>query len=137
MSGITGLNHITLCVTNLAHSIDFYCETLGAVLRAKGARAAYLELGPVWLCLELADSVAPRMDDSHIAFGCSAADFDALSERIRAVAHLWKENRSEGASLYFRDPDGHKLELHVGVLQDRLAHYAARTDAPMRIVAAT
>ncbi|WP_159065009.1 hypothetical protein [Thaumasiovibrio subtropicus] len=31
-------------------------------------------------------------------------------------------NRSEGQSLYLLDPDGHKLELHVGDLNSRLAH---------------
>ncbi|GHL45122.1 hypothetical protein ECZU28_51170 [Escherichia coli] len=29
----------------------------------------------------------------------------------QAGAEVWKDNRSEGASYYFLDPDGHKLEL--------------------------
>ena len=120
---LTGLNHITLVVTDLNRSLDFYQTVLGARLAAHWPKGAYLEIGPVWLCLELGDSVSPRVDHSHIAFSCAAGDFDALAERITGAARIWKTNRSEGASVYFEDPDGHKLELHEGTLATRLAHY--------------
>ena len=117
---VTGVNHVTLVVADLDRALAFYCEKLGCVLRARGPRFAYLEAGSLWLCLELGQPDR-RADDTHIAFSCAAADFEAICARL-AEAPRWKANRSEGASLYFLDPDGHKLELHLGTLESRLAH---------------
>ncbi len=131
---ITGLNHITLTVSDLARSLAFYTDTLGAVQRTASKTAAYLDLGPIWLCLEQADPVTPRGDDTHIALSCAPEVFEALAARITSHAPLWKENRSEGASLYFLDPDGHKLELHLGDMATRLAHYQAHPEKGVHVL---
>jgi catechol 2,3-dioxygenase-like lactoylglutathione lyase family enzyme len=119
---VRGINHITLAVRDLDRALHFYVDLLGSRLRARWVRGAYLEAGALWLCLELDERASARpTDDSHVAFTVDAADFSDLAKAIRANgAALWKENRSEGASLYFCDPDGHKLEIHVGDLQSRL-----------------
>ncbi len=135
MPAVTGLNHITLAVAELPRSVRFYRDLLGMTLRAEWPEGAYLEAGALWLCLS-SDAKArrePHPDCTHLAFDVAAHEFDALAERIRENAALWRENRSEGASLYFLDPDGHKLELHVGSLESRLAHYRANP-APGRIL---
>ena len=123
---ITGVNHITLVTADLPRALAFYRDRLGMRMRAQGPRFAYLEAGSLWLCLE-AGIPAPRPDDSHIAFSCDPKDFDALKARLADIPQ-WKVNRSEGASLYILDPDGHKLEIHLGNLATRLAHY--RDTAP-------
>jgi len=124
---IQGLNHLTLAVTDLERSVAFYRDLLGFELRALWADGAYLEAGPLWLCLSVdaAAEGAPRDDYTHYAFDVAAEDFDAFADRVRAQAPVWKDNSSEGSSLYFLDPDGHRLELHVGNLASRLAHYRA------------
>ena len=125
--GVTGLNHVTLAVRDLDRSIAFYRDVLGCRLRAVWADGAYFAAGPLWLCLsrEEARAQAPSPDDTHLAFSVAEADYPALRARVIATCRIWRENRSEGASTYFLDPDGHKLELHLGTLDTRLAHYRA------------
>jgi predicted lactoylglutathione lyase len=63
---------------------------------------------------------------THLAFTIDAADFDATVAKMQAAGvQSWQENRSPGNSFYFLDPDGHKLELHVANLKDRLQALAA------------
>jgi len=123
--GVTGLNHITLAVADVQRSIEFYRDILGCEVRAVWADGAYLEAGPLWLCLSRDDLVrtSPHPDYTHIALNVDEDGFAELSERIRANCTIWKDNRSEGASTYFLDPDRHKLEIHVGNIETRLDDY--------------
>ncbi|MCD4498370.1 fosfomycin resistance glutathione transferase [Chromobacterium vaccinii] len=118
---LNGLNHLTLAVADLDRSWDFYHGLLGARPHARWAGGAYLSLGDLWLCLSL-DAPEPGSGYTHYAFDVAPADFPAWAERLSAAGvGVWKDNHSEGDSFYFLDPDGHRLELHVGSLQSRLA----------------
>ena len=120
---IRGLNHITLAVSDLQKAVGFYRDVLGLTLRKRWSGGAYFEAGDFWICLSPDDAVRrePHPDYTHLAFDVADEEFDALATRIaRAGAPVWKNDRSEGRSHYFLDPDGHKLELHVGTLQTRL-----------------
>jgi catechol 2,3-dioxygenase-like lactoylglutathione lyase family enzyme len=121
---LTGFNHLTLAVSNLPCSIAFYHGVLGFKLSARWATGAYLALGELWLCLSL-DEVRPedmRRNYTHYAFSIAQQDFARFARRLRDLnVPLWKQDKSEGESLYFLDPDGHQLEAHVGNLQSRLA----------------
>jgi len=133
---VSGLNHLTLAVSDLARSVAFYRDALGMTLDAEWAEGAYLSAGDLWLCLSLdaATRQGPLAEYTHVAFSVAPADFDAARERLReAGAETWRDNRSEGASYYFLDPDGHKLELHLGDLQSRLAHYRRSGRADIEI----
>jgi len=122
---ITGINHVTFSVADLARSLAFYRDVLGMQPVARWPRGAYLLAGDLWVAL-LVDEHArgePRPEYSHVAFSIAQADFDSFATRVRtAGATIFKENQSEGDSLYFLDPDGHKLELHASDLGARLRH---------------
>ena len=126
---ISGLNHLTLSVRDLDRSFRFYTDTLGLRPLARWPRGAYLLAGDLWFCLTLDEHTRSSPPEySHIAFSVAGPLFDAAAARIRGSgAEIWQDNRSEGASLYFLDPDGHKLEIHTGDWRTRLA---AMKEAP-------
>ncbi|MCL2605857.1 MAG: VOC family protein [Coriobacteriia bacterium] len=123
---LLGLNHLTLTVSDVQASVDFYQGLLGMNLRKQWDSGAYLECGSLWLCLSQDDArelVGSRNGDyTHYAFSIDEDNFEEFVSLLEGVSvTFWKENESEGLSAYFLDPDGHKLEAHVGNLESRLA----------------
>lgn len=123
---LNSLNHLTLAVSDLNRSVAFYHELLGLKLHARWDNGAYLTCGELWLCLSVDAQRTPVLpqhsDYTHYAFSIDERDFTAFVARLEQAGVVsWKVNKSEGDSRYFLDPDGHKLEVHVGNLAQRLA----------------
>ena len=117
---LKGLNHMTLAVSDIEQSLAFYMKNLGFTGHVKWNTGAYLSLGSLWLCLSL-DTPDKKDDYTHIALDIEAGDFEEKARFLRnQKVKEWKVNVSEGASLYILDPDGHKLEIHSGSLDNRL-----------------
>lgn len=120
---IKGINHITFAVADINTAFNFYTGILGFKPVARWDKGAYLKTGEFWIALNADHNIKKmkRPDYSHIAFTCSSADFPEIRARILEYGCVeWSENKSEGESLYFLDPDGHKLEIHAGDLESRL-----------------
>lgn len=123
---LRGLNHITIAVTDLNRSLAFYTGLLGMKAHVRWDSGAYLSLEGVWFCLSC-DEASPAQDYSHIALDIAEEDYAAFQAKLRsAEVREWKQNKSEGKSLYFLDPDGHKFEIHSGSLQSRLTSLESR-----------
>lgn len=117
---LQGLNHITIAVSDIARSLAFYTDFVGMKSHVRWDSGAYLSLGGVWFCLSC-DDVSPSQDYSHIAFDIAEQNFVEFRKKLRNAGVIeWKQNASEGDSVYFLDPDGNKLEAHSGDLQTRL-----------------
>jgi len=125
-----GINHITLSVANLERSIAFYQNALVAKLLVTGRKLAYFELCGIWLALNVQEDI-PRTEIhasyTHIAFSVEAQQLPAWEKRLAEHGTTIEPSRPrdprDGESIYFRDPDGHLLELHTGTLAERMAYY--------------
>jgi catechol 2,3-dioxygenase-like lactoylglutathione lyase family enzyme len=136
---IKGLNHITLAVTDLEKSFSFYRDILGFNPLVKWDRGAYFLVGDfsekmsdsgLWFCLNVDEGRQPNSCYTHYAFTVTEQGFGVMRQKLTDAGIVsFQENRSPGASFYFLDPDGHKLEIHVGSPQDRLAAKKNNLDA--------
>ncbi|MDD4659013.1 MAG: VOC family protein [Eubacteriales bacterium] len=130
---IKGLNHITFAVADIDRATEFYTQILGARLLVKGEKAVYMDLAGIWLALNLEPETKAAETYTHIAFSVAEGDLDTYRRRLQERGIELRPDRSrnprEGQSLYFRDPDGHLLELHTKTRTDRVEYYRrTRTD---------
>lgn len=120
---INGINHITLSVKDAEQSFNFYTEVLGFRPLAKWSVGSYLLAGDTWIALHNDGKTRSEKlpEYTHIAFSVSEEDFPKMKEKIiDSGAEVWQDNKSEGDSLYFVDPNGHRLEIHASDLDARI-----------------
>ena len=127
---IAGLNHITLAVQDMERSFAFYRDVLGFSPLVKWDQGAYFFIPSqknspptesVWFCLNVDKKRQASACYTHYAFSVSAENFEEMKKAIAATGvTVFQENSSPGNSFYFLDPDGHKLEIHVGNAEDRI-----------------
>lgn len=120
---VRGINHITLSVRDVEESFTFYVQVLDFRPVARWPTGAYLLAGDTWIALVRDEYVrgSALPEYTHVAFTVSDEDWEHLSQRIKQFgAEIWQDNWTEGASLYFVDPNGHKLEIHSSDLETRI-----------------
>ena len=106
------IHHLALRVADLESARAFYADLLGLAERrrledARGLRAIWLDAGPVVLMLERELRGKGAAAGSGHLLALAVADLGAWEERLHA-AGITVEDRTEH-TLYFRDPDGHRV----------------------------
>src|SRR5476651_713158 len=114
------LDHMILPVNDVETSVHFYYKMLGL----KYEPVALIRVSPT-LVLQLIQQ--PPQISQHLAFSMSRAEFDETLGRLKAAEVPYGDNfdtvgtmsgpgTSHGSAknaraIYFRDPDGHMLEI--------------------------
>ena len=125
------LGHLALFVADLERAKDFYVRLLGChVLEEESAehgRTAFLEIGDCGNTLDLVESPAgaessgtaagppPGRGLHHLAFETDTREklrdaYFTLVDNSIEVPYLVDHGSSQ--SIYFRDPDGHMVEIY-------------------------
>ncbi|MFQ5662725.1 MAG: VOC family protein [Terriglobia bacterium] len=123
MFTIDHIDHVALTVKDVERSIAWYQEVLGLERRYQedwGNQPAMLCAGPTCVALfasATASSNAPPDGTSgivmkHLAFRVDRANFEqAQAELSRRRIEFSFEDHGISHSIYFRDPDGHEIEI--------------------------
>jgi catechol 2,3-dioxygenase-like lactoylglutathione lyase family enzyme len=122
------LKETTLYVDDIARAMSFYCDVLGLPVLVNDARFCALDVNSNHLLLlflrgaslqetRLSGGVIPPHDGSgpiHVGFAVEVSelpDWEAHLSRMEVPIlsrFTWPRG---GRSIYFRDPDGHLLEI--------------------------
>lgn len=117
----SGIAHFSIAVSDLAASTKFYSEVVGCTLiNTDGKRHSFMDAGGtcVLLCAE-GGPINPkeRRDLVHHAFIVTPEQLASAKRHLAAHnAEVIEEEDREGGTvngprLYFRDPDGTRLEF--------------------------
>lgn len=130
MIKVCGINHITLKVSDLPKSVEFYRDILGAKIVHKGNTDVYLDFCGIWICLLEIKNAKPMNKDQtgidHVAFTIKEEKFGAavkqlLENKVRITRGPLE--RGGGMTVSFTDIDGNELEFFTGSLYERMKNW--------------
>jgi catechol 2,3-dioxygenase-like lactoylglutathione lyase family enzyme len=110
---VKGIQHLNLQVADLARARAFYTELLGFEISFAKGNTVWLAAGDD--LLGLSQGAVPERSLEHFGFMVEGpAEVDRWAEQLRGrgvTPEKGPYDRSDGRSVYFRDPDGHLLEI--------------------------
>jgi len=124
MIRVQGLDHAAINTRDLNRSLEFYTKVLGLKITerepSKPGIEYFLDCGSSLIGLIQGDEKGDQhflqdggVGGNHVSFRVKTEDFDPAVEELKKnnVPIYFVKKREKSWSVYFRDPDGNKLEI--------------------------
>ncbi|MBO0735192.1 MAG: VOC family protein [Alphaproteobacteria bacterium] len=112
----SGVDHIVLHVNDVARSKKFYTEILGMTAYREDGGQVFLHAGQQGVALFATKNGAPLSagnDLNHLALNVRGGTYEGLKAELERHGVEVTGRPGEDRCIYFRDPDGHRLQLVV------------------------
>lgn len=112
----SGVDHVVLHVSNVDRSKKFYSGILGMTLYREDEGQVFLHSGQQGVALFKQSggaSLTAGKDLNHLALNVAAGTYETLKAELEKSGVSVSGRPGEERCIYFRDPDGHRLQLVV------------------------
>jgi catechol 2,3-dioxygenase-like lactoylglutathione lyase family enzyme len=111
-----GVDHIVLHVNDVQRAKKFYTEVLGMTAYREDDGQVFLHAGQQGVALFRKQGGAPLTtgnDLNHLALSVANGTYETLKSDLESHGIVVSGRPGEDRCIYFRDPDGHRLQLMV------------------------
>jgi catechol 2,3-dioxygenase-like lactoylglutathione lyase family enzyme len=110
----TGVDHVVLHVNDVQRSKKFYTEILGMTAYREDDGQVFLHAGQQGVALFKKAGETPLTagnDLNHLALNVAEGTYETLKAELERHGVAVTGRPGEDRCIYFRDPDGHRLQL--------------------------
>jgi catechol 2,3-dioxygenase-like lactoylglutathione lyase family enzyme len=110
----TGIDHVVLHVEDVQRSKKFYTEVLGMTPYLEDDGQVFLHAGRQGVALFRKEGGTPLTagnDLNHLALNVASGGYESLKAELEKHGVAVTGRPGEDRCIYFRDPDGHRLQL--------------------------
>ena len=110
----SGVDHVVLHVNDVQRAKKFYTDVLGMTVYREDGRQVFLHAGQQGVALFEKEDGAPLTagnDLNHLALKVASGTYETLKAELEGHGVTVTGRPSEDRCIYFRDPDGHRLQL--------------------------
>jgi catechol 2,3-dioxygenase-like lactoylglutathione lyase family enzyme len=112
----SGIDHIVLHVSDVERAKKFYTGVLGMTVYRESAEQVFLHCGHQGVALFAKRGETPLTvgnDLNHLALNVATGTYETLKAELEKHGVAVSGRPGEDRCIYFRDPDGHRLQLMV------------------------